>query len=353
MDVTFETSREDAEDAGAAAPLLIVLGGGGFSGPTGEETLLRKLQLVLGLSHFIDHERGGVILAVNGELAVCILAEIFGARICRSSKVDRSLIGIVKDVLIQVLCLGVTLMLPVDFRCEKASIGTEAVDAEELPEEQAESEVSLRQALTGAPTPVFIGSFDGEACYASIDLEQGIVSLASATALPDLGAEVDSDVVNVSGNAAVETDDFRPESWIPRDIGGLSSENLRRVLRRCRGVLWNGALGVWEVDRWQRGTKAFLAAVAQRIEGGGEEEREEAQEEEEDDDDARTDAGDDEKDQDIDFDVAAAIGKDTVRMLPLMMDSHALMHFVSRSGDALTHILSGRPLPGLLACGKK
>merc|ERR1711966_262629 len=67
-----------------------------------------------------------------------------------------------------------------------------------------------------------------------------------------------------------------PEGWSVRDIGDRCCESLRLALRRHRGVLWNGALGQLEEERFQKGTRTFLAHCGYRISGGGDEDEEEA-----------------------------------------------------------------------------
>merc|ERR1711920_1021835 len=110
-------------------------------------------------------------------------------------------------------------------------------------------------------------------------------------------------------------------------------EAFGRALRRSRGVLWNGVLGVWEEERWQRGTRSFIAAIEQRFEAGGEEE--------------------DEEEQEADWEIAVVIGRDSKRVLPSLMDDPSRINFVSQSGDGLLQLLRGGSLPGLLACAKK
>merc|ERR1712190_381358 len=120
-------------------------------------------------------------------------------------------------------------------------------------------------------------------------------------------------------------------------------------LKRTRGVVWNGALGVWEEERWQTGTRNFLASVEQRFDAGGEDEEEEDEDEDEDGDRPDKPAPDPE----ADFEIAVVIGRDSKRALPSLMEDPSRVNFVSQSGDGLLQLFRGGPLPGLLACAKK
>merc|ERR1711924_376597 len=88
-----------------------------------------------------------------------------------------------------------------------------------------------------------------------------------------------------------------PEGWAVRDIGDETCESLRLSLRRSRGVLWNGALGLVEEERWQKGTRTFLSHCGYRISGGGDDDEDEAQavDEEAVEDEEEDEEGDDEK----------------------------------------------------------
>ncbi|CAL1126994.1 unnamed protein product, partial [Cladocopium goreaui] len=66
---------DDDGKAAAPAPLLIVLGGGDFGR---EEVLLKKLELLIGLSRLAQYEKGGVHIMAAGELAPALLGGVLG-----------------------------------------------------------------------------------------------------------------------------------------------------------------------------------------------------------------------------------------------------------------------------------
>jgi len=65
-----------------------------------------------------------------------------------------------------------------------------------------------------------------------------------------------------------------PKDWIGLDIGPASVQLFREALANARTILWNGPMGVFEMDAYARGTLALVHAVANThaltIVGGGE-----------------------------------------------------------------------------------
>lgn len=111
-------------------------------------------------------------------------------------------------------------------------------------------------------------------------------------------------------------------------------------------------MGVVEDERWQQGTRAFIASVEKRLTGDDDEEEEEDEDEDEDEDD-NGGKPQEEPDPDIDFEVALAIGSDSAKLLPSLMRDPSVFTFVSQSGEGLLQLLRGEPLPGLIACSEK
>ena len=59
-----------------------------------------------------------------------------------------------------------------------------------------------------------------------------------------------------------------PEGWMGLDIGALACEMFRKVILDSRTILWNGPMGVFEMEKFQHGTKAIATAVAEATQGG-------------------------------------------------------------------------------------
>lgn len=54
-----------------------------------------------------------------------------------------------------------------------------------------------------------------------------------------------------------------PDGWMGLDIGAMAIEQFRNVILRSKTILWNGPMGVFEMEKFQAGTKAVAVAVAE------------------------------------------------------------------------------------------
>ena len=68
----------------------------------------------------------------------------------------------------------------------------------------------------------------------------------------DANADVSSSVSNAI-----------PDGWMGLDIGPMAIETFTNVLHKSRTILWNGPMGVFEMEKFQKGTKAIAVAVAE------------------------------------------------------------------------------------------
>lgn len=59
-----------------------------------------------------------------------------------------------------------------------------------------------------------------------------------------------------------------PEDWMGLDIGTLACDTFAKVILNSKTILWNGPMGVFEMDKFQHGTKAVAKAVAEATENG-------------------------------------------------------------------------------------
>lgn len=59
-----------------------------------------------------------------------------------------------------------------------------------------------------------------------------------------------------------------PDDWMGLDIGALASDTFRKVILNSKTILWNGPMGVFEMEKFQNGTKAIAEAVAEATEQG-------------------------------------------------------------------------------------
>ncbi|HUS02786.1 MAG TPA: phosphoglycerate kinase [Chitinophagaceae bacterium] len=53
-----------------------------------------------------------------------------------------------------------------------------------------------------------------------------------------------------------------PDGWMGLDIGQMAVESFCKVISHSKTILWNGPMGVFEMEKFQHGTKAIAHAVA-------------------------------------------------------------------------------------------
>lgn len=120
-----------------------------------------------------------------------------------------------------------------------------------------------------------------------------------------------ADAFSADANTQVVTDDI-PDSWQGIDVGPESVKRFKEVLESAKIVVWNGPVGVFEIDKFANGTKELANVVASisatTIIGGG--------------------------------DTAAAVYKFGVE---------DKMNHISTGGGASLELLEGKVLPGV-AC---
>ena len=54
-----------------------------------------------------------------------------------------------------------------------------------------------------------------------------------------------------------------PDGWMGLDIGVMACEMFTKVIHASKTILWNGPMGVFEMDKFQHGTKAVATAIAE------------------------------------------------------------------------------------------
>jgi phosphoglycerate kinase len=59
-----------------------------------------------------------------------------------------------------------------------------------------------------------------------------------------------------------------PDGWMGLDIGPNASEQFSNVIKRSKTILWNGPMGVFEMESFRHGTKAIALAVAEATRNG-------------------------------------------------------------------------------------
>ncbi len=59
-----------------------------------------------------------------------------------------------------------------------------------------------------------------------------------------------------------------PDGWMGLDIGPTACKQFSNVINRSKTILWNGPMGVFEMEKFQHGTKAIATAVAEATANG-------------------------------------------------------------------------------------
>jgi phosphoglycerate kinase len=59
-----------------------------------------------------------------------------------------------------------------------------------------------------------------------------------------------------------------PDGWMGLDIGQMAIDTFTKVIHDSKTILWNGPMGVFEIEKFQRGTKCIAKAVAEATQKG-------------------------------------------------------------------------------------
>ncbi len=59
-----------------------------------------------------------------------------------------------------------------------------------------------------------------------------------------------------------------PTGWMGLDIGQMAIAQFRKVICESKTILWNGPMGVFEMEKFQHGTKAIAEAVVEATKNG-------------------------------------------------------------------------------------
>ncbi|HEV9036133.1 MAG TPA: phosphoglycerate kinase [Puia sp.] len=77
-----------------------------------------------------------------------------------------------------------------------------------------------------------------------------------------------ADKFDANANDSTAPSNAIPDGWMGLDIGENACEQFTNVIHRSKTILWNGPMGVFEMAKFQRGTKGIARAVAEATEKG-------------------------------------------------------------------------------------
>lgn len=77
-----------------------------------------------------------------------------------------------------------------------------------------------------------------------------------------------ADKFDANANTKICPSDAIPDGWMGLDIGPKAEGIFAEVIRKSKTVLWNGPMGVFEMEKFQKGTKAIAVAIAEATQNG-------------------------------------------------------------------------------------
>ena len=77
-----------------------------------------------------------------------------------------------------------------------------------------------------------------------------------------------ADKFAADANTEIRPSDAIPDGWMGLDIGPKARGIFSEIIRKSKTILWNGPMGVFEMEKFQAGTKAIADAVAESTEHG-------------------------------------------------------------------------------------
>jgi phosphoglycerate kinase len=77
-----------------------------------------------------------------------------------------------------------------------------------------------------------------------------------------------ADKFDASANDSTAPSNNIPDGWMGLDIGENACEQFTNILHNSKTILWNGPMGVFEMQKFQHGTRAIAKAVAEATSKG-------------------------------------------------------------------------------------
>lgn len=129
--------------------------------------------------------------------------------------------------------------------------------------------------IGGGMTYTFIKAMGGQIGNSLVEedyLDTAKTVIAKAKELGvNLVLPVDSlngDAFDNNANRNVTAIDAVPEGWLGMDIGEKSIAQLKEVILNSKTLLWNGPMGVFEMENFQKGTVEIAKAIAEATSKG-------------------------------------------------------------------------------------
>ncbi len=103
-----------------------------------------------------------------------------------------------------------------------------------------------------------------------LDLAKDLIHQAKAKGV-ELHLPIDSvvaDKFDAQANTDVANNHNIPDGWMGLDIGPQAAEVFAQVVQQSKTILWNGPMGVFEMEKFEAGTRKIAEAVVKATENG-------------------------------------------------------------------------------------
>ncbi|HEX4850947.1 MAG TPA: phosphoglycerate kinase [Puia sp.] len=77
-----------------------------------------------------------------------------------------------------------------------------------------------------------------------------------------------ADKFDANANTSTAPSNNIPDGWLGLDIGPNACDQFVNVIKKSKTILWNGPMGVFEITKFQHGTRAVAEAVAAATQKG-------------------------------------------------------------------------------------
>lgn len=77
-----------------------------------------------------------------------------------------------------------------------------------------------------------------------------------------------ADAFNNDAHTKTVSNEHIPDGWMGLDIGPVSIELFSKSIMESKTILWNGPMGVFEMEKFKAGTKAIAEAIARATQKG-------------------------------------------------------------------------------------
>jgi phosphoglycerate kinase len=72
-----------------------------------------------------------------------------------------------------------------------------------------------------------------------------------------------ADKFSAEANTQIVSAEAIPDGWMGLDIGPDSVKTFQAALADCKSVIWNGPMGVFEIDKFAKGTEAIAFTLSE------------------------------------------------------------------------------------------